>query len=48
MTARVIKPTAPAVKACIPAVAGKEVLKAERPDLTEGSWDRDQATNTHG
>jgi len=26
----------------------KEVLKAERPDLTEGCWDRDQAMNTHG
>lgn len=26
----------------------KEVLKAERPDLTKGCWDRDQAMNTRG
>ncbi len=26
----------------------KEVLKAERPDLTEGCWDRDRAMETHG
>ena len=26
----------------------KEVLKAERPDLTEGCWDRDRAMEKHG
>jgi hypothetical protein len=26
----------------------KEVLKAERPDLTEECWDRDEALNTRG